>query len=34
MLKLDKKIKCDPYDDVARLIEVEKVEKIIKRRRK
>ncbi len=29
MLKIDRKIGADPYDNVARLKELEKVEKII-----
>jgi len=34
MLKIDKKIGADPYDDVARLKELERVEKIIKQKSK
>jgi hypothetical protein len=30
MLEIDRKIGADPYDDVARLKELERVEKIIK----
>lgn len=33
MLEIDKRIKADPYDDVARLREVEAMEKIIKGKR-
>lgn len=33
MLAIDKRINADPYDDVARLREVEAVEKIIKEKR-
>ena len=34
MLKVDKKIGADPYDNVARLKELEKVEKIINQKSK
>ena len=33
MIEIDHEIKADPYDDVARVREVEKIEKIIKNRR-
>ena len=32
MLKIDRKIGADPYDNVARLKELERVEKIIKQK--
>ena len=34
MLEIDRKIGADPYDDVARLKELERVEKIIKQKPK
>ena len=34
MLKIDRKIGADPYDNVARLKELEKVEKIINQKSK
>ena len=34
MLRIDKAIKADTYDNVARLREVQKIEKIIKRSQK
>ena len=34
MLEIDKKIGADPYDNVARLKELEKVEKIINQKSK
>lgn len=33
MLKIDRKIGADPYDNVARLKELEKVEKIINKQK-
>lgn len=34
MLEIDRKIGADPYDNVARLKELEKVEKIVKQKPK
>lgn len=34
MLEIDREVEADPYDDVARLKELERVEKIIKQKQR